>query len=147
MLHVRGLDHVVLNVLDVDRSLRFYAGVLGLKIERLAEFQRGEAPFPSVRVDPATIIDLFPPALHEPRPQSGANLHHLCFVVAETLEEVRSHLDAAGVPIAEGPVRVFGARGIGTSYYVADPDGNGVELRTYGAEPWDDPRREANTGS
>jgi catechol 2,3-dioxygenase-like lactoylglutathione lyase family enzyme len=131
MLHVRGLDHVVLNVIDVDRSLRFYADGLGLATERLDAFRSGEAPFPSVRVNEETIIDLFPPELHGPVAPSSANLNHLCLVVAETIDELRGHLDAIGAAIEEGPVRVFGARGIGTSFYVRDPDGNGVELRTY----------------
>ncbi|HTJ25345.1 MAG TPA: VOC family protein [Candidatus Limnocylindria bacterium] len=122
---------MVLNVRDVDRSLGFYAGGLGLAVERLAEFHRGEAPFPSVRVNGQTIIDLFPPALHAPTAPSGVNLHHLCLVVTETIDELRAQLDEIGAPIDEGPVRVFGARGIGTSYYTRDPDGNGVELRTY----------------
>jgi catechol 2,3-dioxygenase-like lactoylglutathione lyase family enzyme len=131
MMHVRGLDHIVLNVLDVERSLRFYAEGLGLTTERLAEFRNGEAPFPSVRVSEETIIDLFPPALHGASEQPGANLNHLCLVVAETIDELRAHLDAIGAAIEQGPVRVFGARGIGTSFYVRDPDGNGVELRSY----------------
>jgi len=54
MLRVVGLDHVVLNVADVERSLAFYCGELGLAPERVDEWRRGEILFPSVRVDART---------------------------------------------------------------------------------------------
>ena len=57
MMHF-DLDHIALNVRDVDSMLRF---VLGLKPERLNLYQEQKAPFPSVRVNADTIIDLFPP--------------------------------------------------------------------------------------
>ena len=54
-LRVTGLDHVVLNVADVERSLAFYCDELGLAPERVDEWRRGEVLFPSVRVDAHTI--------------------------------------------------------------------------------------------
>ncbi len=133
MIHVRALDHIVLNVADVDRALRFYADVLGLAPERLAEYRRGECPFPSVRVSADTIVDLFPPVMRENAPASGEriNLDHFCLVVEESLDAVQAHLARLGVAVETGPVRVFGARGTGTSVYVRDPDGTLVELRSY----------------
>ncbi|HMA80685.1 MAG TPA: VOC family protein, partial [Candidatus Binatia bacterium] len=58
--NITGLDHVVLNVGDIDRSLTFYIEILGLKGERLDEFKAGKVGFPSVRIDAETLIDLFP---------------------------------------------------------------------------------------
>ncbi len=134
MIHVRALDHIVLNVADVERALRFYADGLGLVPERLAEYRRGECPFPSVRVSADTIVDLFPPAMRENASPSGSrvNLDHFCLVVEEPLDAVQAHLAKLGVAVETGPVRVFGARGTGTSVYVRDPDGTLVELRSYG---------------
>ena len=133
MIHVRALDHIVLNVADVDRALRFYADGLGLETERLDEYRRGACPFPSVRVSADTIVDLFPPALRKDAPASGArvNLDHFCLVVEEPPDAVQAHLAAIGVAVETGPVRVFGARGYGASVYVRDPDGTLVELRSY----------------
>jgi catechol 2,3-dioxygenase-like lactoylglutathione lyase family enzyme len=132
MIHVRELDHVVLNVADVDRTLRFYVDGLGLAAERLEAYRSGECGFPSVRVSEGTIIDLFPPSANR---DLGAgervNLNHLCLVVTEPIDAVQQHLAAIGVAIETGPVRGFGARGTGTSVYVRDPDGTQVELRTY----------------
>ncbi|HXG50305.1 MAG TPA: VOC family protein [candidate division Zixibacteria bacterium] len=132
-----GLDHIVLNVRDVERSLQFYTGVLGLQPERLEEFRAGKAGFPSVRVSAETVIDLFPSA-----PYAGAggvkdekadgNLRHFCMVMAdEDFEPVLARLAAHGVRIREGPVARWGARGMAVSIYFLDPDGNEIELRRY----------------
>lgn len=124
-LHVTGLDHVVLNVADVERSLAFYCDELGLEPVRVEEWRRGEAPFPSVRVDAGTILDLLAAA------RTGVNADHLCLVV-EPLD--LAALSASGrFVVLDGPATRFGARGNGTSLYVQDPDGNTVELRHYGA--------------
>jgi len=123
-LHVVALDHIVLNVADVERSLAFYGGELGLVPERVDEWRRGEVPFPSVRVDAHTIIDLLA------APRTGENSDHLCLVVEPTdLDAVKA---SGRFEVVDGPATRFGARGDGTSLYVKDPDGNTVELRHYG---------------
>ena len=58
MPNISGLDHIVLNVADVERSLAFYRDVLNLPAERVEAWRRGELRFPSVRVNGGTIIDL-----------------------------------------------------------------------------------------
>jgi catechol 2,3-dioxygenase-like lactoylglutathione lyase family enzyme len=122
-LHVVGHDHVVLNVVDVERSLAFYCGVLGLAPERVDEWRRGEVLFPSVRVDAHTIIDLLA------APRTGENADHLCLVVEPVDLDA---LKASGrFDVVDGPATRFGARGNGTSLYVKDPDGNTIELRHY----------------
>lgn len=135
MITVRELDHIVLNVGDVDAALRFYGDVLGLPSERVDDFRRGEFPFPSVRVTSDTIIDLFPAARDGGDGGSlpATNLNHVCLVVDQTVAELRRHLDDRGIAIERGPVQVSGARGIGTSFYVRDPDRTQIELRTYDA--------------
>lgn len=129
MFKVRGIDHIVLTVEDIDRSLAFYHGLLGLPVERLAEFRAGEVGFPSVRVDDRFVIDLFPRREAAP---AGRNMDHFCLVVeaddlAPLVEELRRH----GVPILGEPVPRWGAQGTTLSVYVRDPDGNQVELRSY----------------
>jgi catechol 2,3-dioxygenase-like lactoylglutathione lyase family enzyme len=123
MVKALGLDHVVLNVADVERSLAWYCGQLGLEGVRVDEWRRGEVLFPSVRVDATTIIDL----LRTER--TGQNVDHVCLVVEPTdLEEVAG---SGAFDIVGGPARLFGARGEGVGLYVRDPDGNVVELRHY----------------
>ena len=121
---VCALDHIVLNVSDVERSLSFYCDELGLPAERLDEWRRQEAFFPSVRVNAGTILDLMQ------LPRTGENADHFCLVVAPTDFEA---LKASGrLEVVSGPVTRFGARGDGTSLYIRDPDRNLVELRYYG---------------
>ena len=123
-LHVVGLDHVVLNVADIERSLAFYCDELGLPPERVEEWRRGEVLFPSARVDATTIIDLLV------APRTGENADHVCLVVEPVdLDAVKA---SGRFEVLDGPATRFGARGNGTSLYVRDPDGNTVELRYYG---------------
>lgn len=122
-MRITGLDHIVLNCSDVERSLAYYTGTLGLAGERVDEWRRGEAPFPSVRVDAGTIIDLFD------SDRTGQNLDHLCLVMpADDWEDM---VATGAVPVERGPSKVYGARGMGVSVYTRDPDGNTVELRRY----------------
>lgn len=117
------LDHIVLNVADVERSLRFYCDELGLEGVRVEEWRRQEVLFPSVRVNATTILDLLQLA------RTGENADHFCLVVEPTDFDA---LKASGrFEVVDGPDRRFGARGDGTSLYIRDPDRNTVELRYY----------------
>jgi catechol 2,3-dioxygenase-like lactoylglutathione lyase family enzyme len=122
-LHATGLDHVVITVADVERSLSWYTRELGLEGVRVEEWRRGEVLFPSVRIDASTIIDLLEGA------RSGQNVDHVCLVV----EPVDFDAVAASgeFDVVAGPSRLFGARGEGVGLYVRDPDGNVIELRHY----------------
>jgi catechol 2,3-dioxygenase-like lactoylglutathione lyase family enzyme len=134
MFKIRAMDHIVLNVPDIDRSLAFYMNVLGLEPERLDEFRRGEVRFPSVRISADTVIDLFPMKPDE-RLGGGSglqNLNHFTMVVDPAdFEGFQAHLAEHKVPIEEGPGRRWGARGHGQSVYFRDPDGNRIEVRCY----------------
>ena len=122
---VTDLDHIVLNVADVERSLQFYGGDLGLERLRVEQWRRGELLFPSVRVNEVTIIDLLEAS------RQGENADHFCLVVEATDFEA---LKASGrFDVVKGPVIRYGARGDGTSLYIRDPDHNLVELRYYDA--------------
>lgn len=130
-VRVVGLDHLVLRVADVERSLRFYVDELGLAPERVEEWRREEVFFPSVRIDEHTIIDLFalPPAEAADTPPVGRNLDHLCVVVERT--DLDALARSGRFDVVDGPDRRWGARGDGTSLYIRDPDANVVELRYY----------------
>jgi catechol 2,3-dioxygenase-like lactoylglutathione lyase family enzyme len=123
MTSVSGLDYLVLNVADVRRSVAWYRDRLGLPVERFDEWERGEVFFPSLRIDEHTIIDLVE---HE---RSGVNVDHLCLVLADA--DIDALAASGDFDVVDGPADLWGARGMGRSVYVADPDGNRVELRTY----------------
>jgi catechol 2,3-dioxygenase-like lactoylglutathione lyase family enzyme len=122
-IRVTALDHVVLNVADVERSLRFYVDELGLEPIHVDEWRRGERFFPSVRVSPDSIIDLLA------APRTGENADHLCLVVEPM--DFDAFAASGRFEIVDGPATRFGARGDGTSIYLRDPDLNLVELRYY----------------
>jgi len=118
---VVGFDHVVVNTGNAEAMLAFYCDDLGLEPVRVEEWRRGEVLFPSVRVTPETLIDLFPAE------RSGENMNHFCLVIEPT------DLDAlaARFPGARRADGLFGAQGFASSLYVQDPDGNTIELRFY----------------
>jgi catechol 2,3-dioxygenase-like lactoylglutathione lyase family enzyme len=129
-IEIRGLDHVVLRVVDLERALRFYCGVLGCKEERridgigLVQLRAGAALIDLVAVD-SPLGRLGGPA---PGP-SGRNVDHIALQLARFDEgELRTHLAAHGVEPGEVGER-YGALGMGPSMYVRDPDGNVVELK------------------
>ena len=125
-VRVTTFDHLVIRCADVEETLAWYVGTLGLESDRVDDWRRGDAPFPSVRVDAHTIIDLIESG---GRDLENGRLDHICLVIdAVDLDE----LAASGeFDVVEGPARRFGARGDGTSLYVRDPDGLVVELRHY----------------
>jgi catechol 2,3-dioxygenase-like lactoylglutathione lyase family enzyme len=135
-IRITELDHIVLNVKDIDRSLAFYSQVLGLKAERVDEFRAGKIGFPSVRINEHTIIDLSiskePGALPKSDGKTLGNLNHFCLVVdKEDFTGIVDYLKHHNVSIVQGPISRWGARGRATSVYFLDPDGNEVEIRCY----------------
>jgi catechol 2,3-dioxygenase-like lactoylglutathione lyase family enzyme len=122
-VRVNGIDHVVFNVTDAEKSVAWWHDLLGLEPVRLEEWRRGEVPFVSVRINEGTILDLFV------TPRTGENVDHMAIhVVDADLDELAI---AGTFDVVRGPLDVFGACGQGRGLYVRDPDGNVIELRTY----------------
>jgi catechol 2,3-dioxygenase-like lactoylglutathione lyase family enzyme len=120
-LRVMGLDHVVLRVADIDRSIAFYEAVLGLHVERrlatigLVQLRAG-----------AAMIDLVPKSEDE---DMGNNMDHFAVRIAEIdVPKLTAHLKRHGIDAGEVRRR-YGAEGYGSSVYITDPDGNTVELK------------------
>jgi catechol 2,3-dioxygenase-like lactoylglutathione lyase family enzyme len=119
-----GIDHMVLNVSDIETSLAFYCSELGMAPVRVEEWRRGECTFPSARADESFIIDFGT----GDRPV-GVNLNHFCLVVEKM--DFESVAKSGRVRVKSGPTTNYGARGIGCSIKILDPDDNTVELRYY----------------
>jgi len=124
---LRGIDHIVLRVRELPRSLRFYREVLGCSLER----QQPELGLTQLRAG-RSLIDLVtlsgPLGAGEP-PGPGHNVEHFCLTVAPfDAAALAAWLRAHGIT-AEEPQRRYGAEGEGPSLYIADPDGNRIELK------------------
>lgn len=129
-LKIVEMDHIVLNVGDVERSIAFYTETLGLKGERLDEFRAGKVGFPSVRINERTLIDLV--QMQQGDAAAGRNLNHFCLVGESVdLGELAADLKSKGVVVVQEPVSRWGARGQATSIYIQDPDENEIEIRCY----------------
>jgi len=120
-LRVKGLDHVVLRVADMDRAIAFYEQVLGLHIER----RLPEIGLVQLRAGTA-MIDLVPRTEDE---DEGRNMDHYAVRIDEMdVPAITAHLKRHGIDPGEVRRR-YGAEGYGSSIYITDPDGNTVELK------------------
>jgi glyoxylase I family protein len=122
------LDHVVLWTKDPRAAVDFYCRVVGLAPLRFSEFEAGEAPFPSVRVSPDSVIDLM--ALNG---RDGQPVNHICLALSKSeYDALTQRLQAEGVDTGKRLTNSFGAQGrAAEAFYFADPDGNVVEARYY----------------
>ena len=123
---IQGIDHIVLTVSDLERTLAFYARVLGMACVR--ESGRPAAlAFGSQKINVHQKDHTFEPkALH---PTLGSS--DFCLItdrpVADWLASLRHH----GVALELGPVVRSGARGPMDSIYFRDPDNNLIEVARY----------------
>ncbi len=129
------MDHIVLNVEDEEEIIVFYSRVLELETDRFEEYKEGKVPFPSVRLNPNTVIDLFPKRMWQGNASAGQGRDHLNhFCISLSMKEWESLVDRIkdnNVEIEEGPVSRWGAHGTGTSIYFRDPERNLIEARYY----------------
>ncbi|MFD3619691.1 VOC family protein [Streptomyces sp. NPDC058676] len=134
------LDHVVLWVRDPVAAADFYEKAVGLEPLRLTEFAAGTEPFPSVRLNDETILDLMPLSMAErmqmvpgAADSAGHPVNHVCLALpADDFEALRARLEDRSVPVSDFSYDSFGARGPARrSFYFRDPDGNVFEARHY----------------
>ena len=126
-IEIDRIDHIVLTVFDLERTLAFYQRVLGMEPVTFAGGRRGLA-FGRQKFNLHQAGREFEPKALRPAP--GAI--DLCLVASSPLEEVVEELKEAGVTIIEGPVPKTGALGPMMSVYFRDPDGNLIEVSNYG---------------
>ena len=125
-LSVDRIDHVVVNTLDVDRTVDWYVRVLGMTREVFGDgriaLRFGDQ---KLNVRPTGAPNWVTAAVDAP------GTLDLCFVVDAEADAVGEHLRSCGVEITDGPVAKTGALGPMTSHYCRDPDDNLIEVATY----------------
>jgi catechol 2,3-dioxygenase-like lactoylglutathione lyase family enzyme len=125
-ISIDRIDHIVITAFDLERTLDFYARVMGMEPITFAGGRRGLA-FGRQKINLHQAGREFEPKALKPTPGSM----DLCFITETPLEEVIAQLKSQGVAIAEGPVPKTGALGPMTSVYFRDPDGNLIEVSNY----------------
>lgn len=129
--NVERIDHVVFRVVELERSTAFYRDVLGCEVVReredlgLIHLRAGASMIDLVSVDGSLGSRGGAAAGGE-----GRNVDHLCLRVEPFDEAILvAHLARHGQAPPEPAQRNFGAEGDGLSLYIADPDGNVIELK------------------
>ncbi|KEF59954.1 biphenyl-2,3-diol 1,2-dioxygenase [Exophiala aquamarina CBS 119918] len=130
MARATSLDHLVLTVQDLDATIKFYEGVLGM---RHTSFTSPTAPsvtrhalkFGVQKINLHVSGHEFEPKAGTVQPGSG----DLCFLVEDNVDDILERLNAGGVKVLEGGhvVERTGAQGRLRSVYIRDPDGNLIE--------------------
>jgi glyoxylase I family protein len=116
------LDHIVLRCRDLPRTLAFYFNVLNLREERridrigLIQLRAG-----------SSLLDLVP---QEVADRGGRNMDHFCLGIQDQdMKRLADRLRAIDVEVIGEPAQRYGARGMGWSLYIRDPEGNTIELK------------------
>ena len=125
-MRVDRLDHLVLTVADINRTVDFYRRVLSM--EKI-EFGEGRVAlgFGAQKINLHQAGREFEPRAGSAQPGSA----DLCFIVDIPVVEARVELERLGVEIIDGPVARTGARGEILSVYFRDPDANLIEISNY----------------
>ena len=119
---IQSLDHLVLTVADIERTVVFYER-LGMQRVTFGQ-DRVALTFGGQKINLHQAGAEIEP--HAAAPTPGAA--DLCFLVDRPITAVAATLGEAEIPIELGPVRRTGATSELVSLYVRDPDGNLIEL-------------------
>jgi catechol 2,3-dioxygenase len=122
------IGHVHLRVADLQRSMDFYQGVLGFEVTQM---WRGAAFLSAGGYHHHLAINTWESLGGSPPPKGSTGLFHVAILypTRAALADALSRLMTAGWPL-QGAAD----HGVSEALYLADPDGNGVELY------WDKPR-------
>jgi len=125
-----SLDHLVLTVQNLDATIKFYEGVLGMQhtsftSPKAPSVTRHALKFGVQKINLHLSGHEFEPKAGIVQPGSG----DLCFLVEDNVDDILERLNAGGVQVLEGGqvVERTGAQGRLRSVYVRDPDGNLIE--------------------
>ena len=128
---VSAVDHIVMTVADMSKTVDFYCSVLGTKmVEFTLPFAgpaRKSLHFGKQKINLHHADSPYVP--HAKSPQAGSV--DLCFISSQSLDDWQAHLANHDVSVEEGPVRKTGANGTLMSLYIRDPDGNLIEISNY----------------
>jgi catechol 2,3-dioxygenase-like lactoylglutathione lyase family enzyme len=131
-LAVEALDHLVMNVKDVETAAAWYERVLGMR--RVVTEPRPGAKVTSVHFGRQK-INLRPESATQKQWFTGRTIapgsDDLCFLTKSSPQQVTDHFTSCGVAIELAASEKNGAMGTIVSVYCRDPDGNLIEVSSY----------------
>ena len=123
---ITGIAHVAFRVTDLEAALDFYCTKLGFR--EAFRLEREGEPSPwivYVQVAPGCFLELFPGAAEVgPRPGAAAGYNHFSLRV-DDMDATLRELEGRGLSIDGGPTMGLDSN---WQYWIADPDGNRIEL-------------------
>lgn len=128
-MKISHLDHLVLTVANIDKSIRFYTQILGFELVIFND--RKALKFGNQKINLHEKGKEFEPKAEYPTTGSS----DLCFIAETKVEDILLELQQKGINIIEGVVERTGAIGKIKSIYFRDPDLNLIEVSNYTDSP------------
>lgn len=126
MIEIDYLDHLVLTVKDIERTVSFYEKTLGMQRITFGEGRLALA-FGSQKINLHQLGEEFEPNADNVEVGSA----DLCFILKTPIDDALKHLVKCGIEILEGPVSRTGTVGKIISLYFRDPNLNLIEVSSY----------------
>jgi len=123
-MEIKSIDHIVIPVSDIDKSIHFYTEILGMEVD--TSNQRFAVKFGNQKINLHVGKAQFLPAAKHPTFGSA----DICLLAEGNIEEIKNEVTLKGIEIEVGVVQRQGAQGAIRSIYFRDPDGNLVEVST-----------------
>ena len=126
MIQIESLDHLVLTVADLQRSIDFYTQILGMQ-EITFGNNRNALLFGKQKIN----LHLKGKEIEPKAAAATCGSADLCLLTSTDLNDVIQHLQRQQIEIPDGIVQRTGAVGQIESVYLRDPDGNLLEISRY----------------
>ena len=123
-----NIDHVVIIVSDINKSIDFYSNILGMQLQEFLSspdnVKRKSVKFGKQKINLHEVSKPFKPDANNPIPGTM----DICFLSEINIDDWIKIFNKFYVKIEDGPVQKTGANGPIRSIYVRDPDKNLIEI-------------------
>lgn len=123
---IKNIDHIVLTVADIDKTIEFYTQIMGFEVVTFGD-NRKALTFGNQKINLHQKGHEFEPKAEFPTSGSA----DLCFIAQTDIQDVLEELKQKNIEIIEGIVDRTGALGKIKSVYFRDPDQNLIEVSNY----------------
>lgn len=128
---VKQIAHMALEISNLEKSVAFYCGALGLEYKFDGRDENGVIRMVYLQVCEGVFIEMFPSGIHKAeRKDYLIGYHHLCFEVDDiqkSAEEIQAKGYTLSHPVQKGSDNSW-------QFWVNDPDGNPIEFMQYTKE-------------